>query len=84
MTMPSAEDQALAAAQAAPRDADGALDKQVYRAEYERALAERHQRLKTEAQATLRALDGWSHIESRRTGWLRSARPTPTWAAGGS
>ena len=71
--MPSAEDQALAAAQAAPRDADGALDKQVYRAEYERAVAERHQRLKTEAQATLRALDGWSHIESQED-WLATLR----------
>ena len=67
--MPSAETEALAVAQAAPRDADGGLDMAVYREAYQRALAERQQRLRTDAQATLQAVDGWSRIESEED-WL--------------
>ena len=67
--MPSAESEALAVAQAAPRVPDGGLDMAVYREAYERALAERHQRLKTDAQATLRSVEGWSTVEGEED-WL--------------
>jgi hypothetical protein len=36
-----------------------------YEAEYKRRLAERHERLMTDARAAYRAIDGWSSIKSR-------------------
>jgi hypothetical protein len=58
--MPSAEMEALALA---TRE-DGSLDVEKYNAEYKRALAERQGKLVQEAQALLRAMDGWSRIET--------------------
>ena len=69
--MPSAETEALAVA---TRE-DGTIDHEVYRAEYERRLAERQDRLVREAQPLLRSIDGWRHIESPED-WDRTVRET--------
>src|SRR6266511_3785388 len=66
--MPRAEDEALAAT----KQPDGSLDFEAYMAEYERRLAERHERLRTDARAAFRALDGWHGIKSQED-WERTA-----------
>ena len=58
--MPRAEEEALAKAY---RE-DGSFDDEVYLAEYQRGLAERHERLQHDARAVFRAMDGWSGIGS--------------------
>ncbi len=63
--MPRAEEDAWVAAEEAPRDAEGHVDLDVYMAEYNPRLAERHQRLLTEARASFRAMDGWAMVKSQ-------------------
>ncbi|HZO25097.1 MAG TPA: hypothetical protein VFH48_03780 [Chloroflexota bacterium] len=79
--MPSAAKEAYAAVVEA-RGANGETDwtalQAEYLAEYERLLAERHNRLMTDARAAYRAMDGWSTVKSRedweqvvaQTDWL--------------
>ncbi len=75
--MPTAAQEAYEVAKAA-RDANGEPDWAVYEAEYERRLAERHQRLMTDARAAYRAMDGWGRINSREE-WEQncSSHPAP-------
>ncbi len=56
--MPRAEEEALAKAY----QEDGSFDNEVFLAEYQRGLAERHERLLHDARAVFRAMDGWSGI----------------------
>ncbi len=67
--MPSAEDDAIVAAQRP----DGSVDHEVYFAEYRQGLAERRKRLMTDARAVFRAMDGWPLV---RTGdqWQETVR----------
>jgi len=58
--MPSAEDDAIVAAQRP----DGSFDHEVYFAEYRRGLAERRKRLMTDARAVFRAMDGWQSVKT--------------------
>ena len=67
--MPRAEEDAWAAAEGAPRDAEGHVDLDTYMVEYQRRLAERHQRLRTEARAAFRAMDGWGRVKDQDA-WL--------------
>jgi hypothetical protein len=55
-----AEDEALAAV----TQPDGSHDIDAYMAEYQRRLAERQQRLRHEARASFRAMDGWGMVRS--------------------
>ena len=61
--MPSAEREAIEAARAAAAVGENELE--AYQAAYDRALAERHERLKKEACASYRAMDGWSKVKSQ-------------------
>ena len=61
--MPSAAQEAYDVVDAA-RDANGEADWSRYHAEYERRLAERHERLMTDARASYRAMDGWGNVKS--------------------
>ena len=61
--MPSPAQEAYEVAEAS-RDANGELDWALYEAEYERRLAERHQRLMTDARAAYRSVDGWGTVKS--------------------
>src|SRR5215213_1915594 len=63
--MPRAEEDAWAAAEVAPRDAEGHVDLDTYMVEYQQRLAERHQRLRHEARAVFRAMDGWAMVRSQ-------------------
>ena len=56
--MPRAETEAITKAY----QDDGSFDNEVFLAEYQRGLAERHKRLQHDARAVFRALDGWSGI----------------------
>ena len=56
--MPRAAEEAFAKAS----QEDGSFDNEVFLAEYQRGLAERHDRLQHDARAVFRALDGWSGI----------------------
>ena len=67
--MPTAEQEAIVAAKAA-RGADGEWDWAVYQAVYERELAVRHERLRTDARAVHRAIDGWGRIKDEAD-WLQ-------------
>jgi hypothetical protein len=58
--MPSAERAALAKA----TNDDGSVDMKVFQTEYRRGLTERQQKLVQEAQPLLRAMDGWTGIET--------------------
>ena len=58
--MPSAESEAL---EKATRE-DGSIDTKKYQEQYRRGLSKRQGRLVQEAQALLRAMDGWSAIET--------------------
>ena len=71
--MPRAEEEARAAAAAAPRDAEGHVDLDTYMAEYKRRLAERHERLLTEARAVFRAMDGWGMVRTQEA-WQETVR----------
>jgi hypothetical protein len=71
--MPSASQEAYAAAEAAPRDAQGNVDLQVLQAEYERRLAERREKLLHNARAVFRAMDGWASINSQDD-WQETVR----------
>jgi hypothetical protein len=62
--MPSAAHEAYEVV-AAARDADGETDWALFQAEYERRLAERHERLMGDARAAYRAMDGWGTVKSR-------------------
>jgi len=66
--MPTAEVEAWEIACAEATGADGTVDEDrrfaVYKAEYERRLAERKQKLISDTRAVWRALDGWSRVES--------------------
>jgi hypothetical protein len=63
----------MAIAEAAPRDADGNLDWELFQAEYERRLAEQHERLLHEARAAFRAMDGWARVDSQEA-WQATVR----------
>src|SRR5215208_7796600 len=58
--MPRPEDDATAVA-VRP---DGSWDHDAFMAEYQRGVAARHQRLKHDAQAVFRAMDGWGAVRS--------------------
>jgi len=58
--MSSAESEALAKA---TKD-DGSIDMATYRSEYEAGLAERQEHLVRDARAILRAVDGWTSVET--------------------
>jgi hypothetical protein len=66
--MPTAEVEAWEVASTEATDAEGTVDEprrfEVYRAEYERRLAERKQKLTSDTRAVWRAMDGWSRVES--------------------
>jgi hypothetical protein len=62
--MPSAAREAYEIV-AARRDEHGELDWAAFEVEYERRLAERHERLMTDARAAYRAVDGWGTVKSR-------------------
>ncbi len=62
--MPSAAKEAYDIVNAA-RDANGEADWDSFQAEYERRLAERHERLMTDARAAYRAMDGWGSVKSQ-------------------
>ena len=74
--MPSAERDAWAAAEAAPRDAEGRVDLDVYLAEYRRRLAERNERLLHEARAAFRAMDDWHQVRTPEA-WQETVRKPP-------
>lgn len=67
--MPRAEEEALAAV----TQPDGSHDFEAYRAAYERGLAERHQKLLTEARASFRAMNGWAMVKSQEE-WQETVR----------
>ena len=64
--MPTAEQDALVAAKAA--DPNG-FDWEVYKEVYKRGLAERQERLRTDARAAFRAMDGWAQVKDEAE-WL--------------
>ena len=66
--MPTAEQEAMAAAIAA-RKPDGDWDWDIYKTVYQRGLAERQGRLRTDARAVHRAVDGWGRVKDEAT-WL--------------
>jgi hypothetical protein len=73
--LPTLENEALAAAM----KPDGELDVELYRVEFEKRLAERHQRLMHDARAVFRAMHGWgTSFGHRRSGIQRSRRRTRT------
>jgi hypothetical protein len=63
--VPTAEQDALAAAKAAGEG----FDWDTYKAVYERGLAERQKQLRTDAQASFRALDDWCRVKDEAD-WL--------------
>lgn len=75
--MPRAEQEALEVARIAATGPDGVLDEKqyfdVFKAEYERRLAERHQRLMSDTRAVFRALDGWQHVKDADA-WKETVR----------
>jgi hypothetical protein len=65
--MPTAEQEALIAAQAVGEG----FDWEAYQAAYKRGLAQRQERLLTDARATFRAMDGWARIGDEAD-WLQT------------
>jgi hypothetical protein len=63
--VPTPEEEALAVAKAAAGDAEGGCDWELFQAEYETRLAERHKRLMTDARAVFRALEGWGTVKTQ-------------------
>src|SRR5262249_46195875 len=64
--MPTAEQEALAAAKAA--DPNG-FDWEVYKEVHKRGLAARQERLRTDARAAFRAMEGWAQVKDEAA-WL--------------
>jgi len=64
--MPTAEQDALAAARAANPNG---FDWEVYKEVHKRGLAARQERLRTDARAAFRAMDGWAQIKDEAA-WL--------------
>ena len=66
--MPIAEHEAWEIATAEATGTDGAVDEdrrfEVYKAEYERRIAERRAKLTSDMRAVFRAMDGWGRVES--------------------
>jgi hypothetical protein len=62
--MPTAEQDAVIAAKAA-RTPEGEWDWEVYKEVYQRGLAERQERLRTDARASHRAMDGWGRVKDQ-------------------
>src|SRR3954452_4326947 len=66
--MPTAEVEAWEIACAEATGADGTVDEPrqyaVYKAEYERRIGERREKLTRDTQAVFRAMDGWARVES--------------------
>src|SRR5689334_2702415 len=58
--MPTAEQDAIVAAKAADPDK---FDWDVYKEVYRRGLAERQERLRSDARASFRAMDGWARVK---------------------
>ena len=71
--MPLPEHEAYEVAQAAKTADPDVDDVALFRAEYERRLAERHRKLERDASASARAMDGWSRVKSRDE-WLEMVR----------
>jgi hypothetical protein len=71
--VPTVAQEAFALARAAAEEAGGELDWELYQAEYDRLLAERHQQMLGDARAAWRAMDGWSTVRSREE-WERTAQ----------
>jgi hypothetical protein len=71
--MPTAEVEAWEIACAEATGADGTIDEprrfEVYKAEYERRVAERRQKLTNDMRAVFRAMDGWARVESEEQWW---------------
>ena len=61
--MPTAEQDAVVAAQAA-RGEDGEWDWEVYKEVHKRGLAERQERLRSDARSAWRAMDGWARVKN--------------------
>ena len=70
--MPSASDEAFAIARAAAPSEDE-IDWDLYQKEYERATAERHEKLLHEARGIFRAMDGWPLVKDRED-WQATVR----------
>jgi hypothetical protein len=66
--MPTAEQDAMVAAQA-NRAPDGEWDWEAYKETYQKGLAERQERLRTDARAVFRAMDGWVRVKDEGD-WL--------------
>src|SRR3954467_8919328 len=66
MAMAEVEAWEIACAEGAGADGPGEEDRrfEVYKAEYERRIAERRERLTRDTQAVFRAMDGWGRVES--------------------
>src|SRR4051812_47014708 len=68
LRMPTAETEAWEIASTQATAPDGSVDEDgrfaVYKAEYERLIAERRERLRNDTQAVFRAMDGWARVES--------------------
>jgi hypothetical protein len=66
--MPTAETEAWEIACSEATGADGTVDETrrfaVYKAEYERRIAERREKLTRDMQAVFRSMDGWARLES--------------------
>ena len=70
--MPSPSDEAFAIARAAA-PSDDEIDWALYQREYERALAERQDKLLHEARGVFRAMDGWPRVKDRDD-WQETVR----------
>jgi hypothetical protein len=75
--MAGPQDEAVQIAMAAATQEDGTLDDETYlrvwNEEYTRLLAERHEKLRRDARATYRAMEGWQRVESEEH-WLEMLR----------
>lgn len=71
--MGTIEQHAYEAALAAPREADGSVDYELYKSEYLRLRAERDEKLRRDAIASARAMHGWNRITSEEA-WLEEVR----------
>src|SRR5437764_4739758 len=67
--MPSPGREAAAVA----KQADGSFDWELWQAEYDKRLAEQHERLLHEARAAFRAMDGWATVKSQED-WQATVR----------
>jgi hypothetical protein len=60
-TLPRLEQEVIAAV----REPDGNVDREAFLAEYDRRLAELHQRLLDDARASYRAMEGWDRVRTQ-------------------